>query len=128
MKKSYLVLVLVALIIIGLGYILVYNGDNNEYNNSSNNSSKENITEPVDLYDCIVDSDCIRVIDGCCSCGNAGKATTINKKYEKNWYEKINKCNSQLCLTEVSNDPTCYAPVKCINNKCAFDFEQLTNN
>ncbi len=115
MKKNYLVLVLVALAIIGLSYILIYK-DNNEYNNSSNNSSKENITEPVDLYDCTSDSDCIAIgtKPGCCACNY--EPVAINKKYENYWKNKehISGC---VCIA----DAECILTARCIDNKCNLE-------
>ncbi len=116
MKKKYLALVLIALFIIGLGYILVYNGDNNEYNNSSNNSSKENNTEPLDLYDCTSDSDCIVIgtKPGCCTCNY--EPVAINKKYEDYWKNKeyVSGC---ICIA----DAECILTARCINNKCKLE-------
>lgn len=73
-------------------------------------------------FECSQDSDCIKVQDGCCSCSEGGKAKSINKLYEQDYNLIIGACDV-VCLTVMSNDPSCFAEPKCVNNYC-----QLVNN
>lgn len=74
-----------------------------------------------DVKKCETDSDCIIVTDGCCDCNAMGKATTINNKSLEYWKEEnAGKCKGTLCFMAISNDPTCFAKPKCVNNECVL--------
>ncbi|MFH1586089.1 MAG: hypothetical protein ABIB79_04940 [archaeon] len=73
----------------------------------------------VDFKGCTSDSDCISVPDGCCTCSNGGKATSINKNYEKDYIASRHaKCLGIMCNMVISDDPTCFATPKCVENEC----------
>ena len=73
-------------------------------------------TKPT-MYSCVQDSDCIKIAEDCCDCSNGGKAITINKDF-KEQYEADLDCEEIVCLTVMSNDPSCFAEPKCVNNEC----------
>jgi len=73
----------------------------------------------IDFYTCQQDNDCININYEYCDCNSDGKATAINKKYEKEWLEIIrNKTVGTGCYTAMSKHPTCFAEAKCIDRKC----------
>ncbi|MFH1445593.1 MAG: hypothetical protein ABIF08_03880 [Nanoarchaeota archaeon] len=75
----------------------------------------------VDFKQCDSDSDCISVPDGCCTCSNGGKATSINKALEKQYIDSRHaKCLGIMCPMIISSDPTCFAKPKCIENQCTI--------
>ncbi|MFH1445528.1 MAG: hypothetical protein ABIF08_03550 [Nanoarchaeota archaeon] len=73
----------------------------------------------VDFKACTLDSDCISVPDGCCTCSSGGKATSINKNYEKEHIDsRYVDCLGTMCPMIISDDPTCFATPKCVENEC----------
>ena len=71
------------------------------------------------IYNCKKDSDCISIKAGCCSCTAGGKNTAINKNYKNYWNDKLsNACINSACPMVLSNDWTCFAEPKCVNEKC----------
>lgn len=88
-------------------------------------------------YSCVQDSDCIIVQDGCCSCGNGGQNTSINRDYEGDWENDIlTKCSDTYCLTWVSDHWTCNEAeieAKCIESECELkekvsdDVDEITS-
>ena len=81
-------------------------------NNSLKNKNK-------DVGYCEKDADCTTTDDGCCGCNYGGKAISINKKYFDYWNEKLRKeCVDIFCPAVISNDWTCFAESRCVNNKC----------
>ncbi len=74
-----------------------------------------------EIFLCDEDSDCVKVKAGCCSCYNGGKAIAINKIYEENYDNNLferERCDLVDCITQPSDDPSCFATPKCVNNKC----------
>jgi len=71
----------------------------------------------TDLYSCEKDSDCVSVNADCCGCNAGGAETSINKKYQNEWSEKLN-CAGIMCAMVISDDPSCFSVPACINNKC----------
>lgn len=88
----------------------------NENKNQDNNSPDNYFTS------CNFDSDCISVPAGMCSCANGGKAVAINKSKEAEWSEKVRKNQSGGggCIAKPSNDATCRAYPRCVQNHCNF--------
>ncbi len=77
--------------------------------------------EPTEeeLTYCEKDKDCIKVNDGCCSCNMGGKNRTVNLEYSDFWNNKMaEECEGTGCWAVISNDWTCFAKPKCVNNKC----------
>jgi hypothetical protein len=81
---------------------------------------KEKLPDKItDWRKCSTDSDCIIVKGDCCGCGMGGTATTINKKFKKEWEDKLSKeCKETVCLAVISDHPSCFKKPKCINNVC----------
>ena len=71
-----------------------------------------------EVYFCTQDSDCIIVKGDCCGCSAGGTATAINKKFEKEWYEKLPK--DCVCIQVISNHPSCFKEPKCVFNRCVL--------
>jgi hypothetical protein len=69
--------------------------------------------------DCKKDSDCVVVIDDCCSCAQGGKQRAIPKK-QKDGYEKDRKkrCADTACTEAMSTDPTCTQEAFCAVGIC----------
>jgi hypothetical protein len=69
---------------------------------------------PASTDDCKKDSDCVVVIDDCCSCAQGGKQRAIPKK-QKDAYEKERKkrCADTACTEMMSTDPTCTQEAFC---------------
>ena len=73
------------------------------------------------LRTCSNDGQCVRINADCCGCTAGGKAAAINKEYEENWEDTIeSKCEDVACTAVMSNDWTCFAPIKCVLNKCTL--------
>lgn len=71
------------------------------------------------IYECKEDNECISVSPGCCGCTAGGKAISINENYRSYWNSKfISTCTRILCAQFMSNDWTCFAQPKCIENRC----------
>ncbi len=82
--------------------------------------SVNNANIPPEKY-CVEDSDCLRVKDGCCNCNMGGKTTVINKEYRSQWEaDLLEQCKGMDCLAVISDDWTCTATPKCIDNECAL--------
>jgi len=77
------------------------------------------------LYFCKEDKDCIKVTDGCCGCGGAGRATSINRKYENLWksYEE-DKCRSSVCAASMSHHISCFSKSACTDNSCSLVIDE----
>jgi hypothetical protein len=58
--------------------------------------------------DCKTDSDCVVVLDDCCSCNEGGKQRAIPRK-EQATYEKDRRkrCTGTMCTEVMSQDPSC---------------------
>jgi len=81
----------------------------------------KNPTTSADFYSCTGDSDCVKATDGCCGCTQGGKMTSINKKYSNEWNLKLSKeCSEIVCLTVISNDPSCNQNPKCVSGECVL--------
>ena len=76
------------------------------------------IVPPLKMKICSQDSDCIIVKGDCCGCSSGGTATTINKNFEEEWYEKLPK--DCICLMVISDHPSCFKETRCINNRCVL--------
>jgi hypothetical protein len=63
---------------------------------------------PTGNADCKTDTDCVLVVDDCCSCEQGGKQRAIPKK-QKDAYEKDRRkhCADTQCIEMMSQDPTC---------------------
>ena len=74
---------------------------------------------PASTEDCKKDSDCVVVIDDCCSCAQGGKQRAIPKK-QKDAYEKDRKkrCTDTACTEAMSTDPTCTQEAFCAVGIC----------
>src|SRR6185503_12453623 len=74
---------------------------------------------PAATDDCKKDSDCIVVIDDCCSCAQGGKQRAIPKK-QRDAYEKERKkrCTDTACTEAMSTDPTCTQEAFCAVGIC----------
>lgn len=72
----------------------------------------------TDFYSCSADSDCVPVRADCCGCNAGGKATAINSKFIFEWNDKCKKTEPVMCPAVMSNDPSCFGTVKCVNNIC----------
>ena len=71
------------------------------------------------IYECKEDNECISVSPGCCGCNAGGPAIAINKEYRSYWNNKfLNLCIRVLCTAVMSNDWTCFAQPKCVEDKC----------
>ena len=96
----------------------------NRSNNQSSSNTQLSVVNDPKTYACEQDSDCTSVQAGCCTCGNNGTATAINKAYENEWIaywrDVAPSCKNTGCLTVVSSDPTCYEPAACVNSKCSL--------
>ena len=82
------------------------------------NNNQENANIDDEKY-CKLDSDCVKVKAGCCGCTSGGKADVVNKESVAAWNLQIEEnCANIVCLTVISDDWTCFAEPKCVNNKC----------
>jgi hypothetical protein len=74
---------------------------------------------PASTEDCKKDSDCVVVIDDCCSCAQGGKQRAIPKK-QRDAYEKDRKkrCADTACTEMMSTDPTCTQEAFCAVGIC----------
>lgn len=73
-----------------------------------------------ELRACSQDSDCINVRGDNCGCTAGGTATSINKKYQNYWNEKV---PGGTCIAVMSQDWSCGRSInpKCINNLCTLN-------
>ena len=83
------------------------------------NNNQKNINGDDEKY-CKSDSDCVKVKAGCCGCTAGGKVDVVNKESVTAWNLQLNEncANMGVCLTVISDDWTCFAELKCVNNKC----------
>lgn len=73
------------------------------------------------LRTCNVESQCVKVSLGCCSCNYGGKAVALNKEYEQKWKDTLDQtCTDVACPAVMSNDASCQMVPKCIKNKCTL--------
>jgi hypothetical protein len=72
---------------------------------------------PSEWIRCQEDNRCISVPADKCGCGGGGKATAINKEFEKKWLKKI-KFQEMSCVAEVSSDPSCTSQPICRKKEC----------
>src|SRR3989338_1250823 len=101
MKKEILIgliLVLVVLAIVSIYYI----------------NQKEDLDRIPQPLRCSVDSDCVKY-EGCCDCNHGGEATAVNVEFSNNFAKD---CFGMACPAVISDDPSCFAIPKCVNNKC----------
>lgn len=85
---------------------------------------KEYISSIEQFRECTQDSDCVRVDDGPCGCGGAGKDTAVNGLFLEN-AESIHRriYFNTGCAAMMSDDISCISPPICINSKCTIDTE-----
>lgn len=77
-----------------------------------------------EIYVCKEDRECLLVNNGCCGCGAGGTAISINKDYSNYWNNKLTEgCKEMGCVAVMSNDWTCFARPRCINNRCGLSDE-----
>jgi len=73
---------------------------------------------------CITDDDCVKVARGCCNCYQGGKAIALTKKAAQEWEARLaTQCREVACPGVISNDPSCFAQPKCVNNQCVLTSE-----
>jgi len=85
------------------------------------NNQDDLILNQPEPFACQEDNDCVSVKSGCCGCNAGGKAMPLNKNYLGVWIDKLNReCRSVGCATVMSNDWSCFAPPKCINQRCTL--------
>jgi hypothetical protein len=83
------------------------------------NSTKRDIADDSHISDCLQDSECVLVNANCCGCDNNGTKTAVNKYYIGYWNERLyRRCLDASCPDAASQDLTCFAEARCINNKC----------
>lgn len=71
--------------------------------------------------ECAVDSDCVKVAEGCCTCSSGGKARAMPQKEAQQWERnRAAQCKETACPAVISNDPSCKATPKCIKKQCVL--------
>ena len=74
---------------------------------------------PDDIYNCTREADCVSFQSGCCNCRNGGTNIALNRRYLDYWVKELSlKCQEMVCATVISDDWTCLAEPKCVDNKC----------
>ena len=75
-----------------------------------------------EMKKCYSDDDlvqCVKVKADCCGCNAGGTAIAINKRYKSYWENRLaEKCKEIECPAVMSNDPSCFQKVGCINDEC----------
>ena len=72
-----------------------------------------------DMILCNINDDCVLVQSRCCGCNAGGEAIAINKKFERIYEINMDlRCVGTFCAAVISDDPSCLATPKCVNNKC----------
>lgn len=106
MKKTYISIILIVVVCIGIGIFLY---------------QKSLLNTQTGYGTCSQDSDCTSVRDGCCGCGSGGSDIAVNKAYAKELEKKtVAECSNIMCPAVMSKDPSCFAAPKCVNKKCAL--------
>ena len=142
MNKSKKLIIAVLLLIVGLlGFYFSLMAYKSAYKNAPEEKIKVSLTkdererEKVEKYNqyisaiedfrnCESDSDCVRIPDGQCNCGNMGNGTAINKNY----LEESKKIHDQVypfigCMATMSQNISCYSPPICEDLKCTIDVQ-----
>ena len=85
--------------------------------------------EIADWKICSADTDCVKVDADCCGCNAGGKAVAVNKNYKEEWEkELLEKCKDIVCPAVMSEDPSCFGAVKCVNNVCQIESKNKNSN